>query len=153
MSVLFVALRAVQSCNLSDPILRDFTTNLRGRIKTNENGNDMKIIEMLMSLDKTQLSEVSDCYNTKYGQSLILNLRNKFNGKLEQIVVALVTPEIEYDAKLIHDGLFGMESDSSALIDLISTEPCWKLERIRATYQKCKQFLNISSDILCKIVQ
>ncbi|KAK0087446.1 hypothetical protein PV325_000945 [Microctonus aethiopoides] len=143
MSVLSVALRAVQSCDLLDPILRDFTTNLRGRIKTNENGNDMKIIEMLMSLDKTQLSEVSDCYNTHYGQSLILNLRNKFNGKLEQIVVALVTPEIEYDAKLIHDGLFGMESDSSALIDLISTEPCWKLERIRATYQKLyKKSLN-----------
>ncbi|KAK0163303.1 hypothetical protein PV327_007000 [Microctonus hyperodae] len=143
MSVLFLGLRAVQSCDLLDPVLRDFTVNLRGRIKTNENGNDMKIIKMLVSLDKTQLSKVTDCYNTHYGQSLILNLKNKFNGKLEQIVVALMTPEIEYNAKLIHDGLFGLESDSSALIDLISTEPCWEMKQIRDTYQKLyKEQLN-----------
>ena len=82
-------------------------------------GTDEKsIITSLTSITNVQRQHLLAAYKQMYGRNLIDDLKSELGGKLEKVVLALMTPSVFYDARELRAAMKGVGTDEGELFSL-----------------------------------
>lgn len=95
-----------------------------------------EIIKIMCNRTNEERQKIKQLYITSYGEDLEKALRSKLSGNFEDCIVALLNTPSEYDAKQLHKAIAGIGTDEDTLTEIIATRPKWKIEEIKAEYQK-----------------
>ena len=108
--------------------------DLNEAIKSSKGQNE--IIKIMCNRTNEERQKIKQLYITSYGEDLEKALRSKLSGNFEDCIVALLNTPSEYDAKQLHKAIAGLGTDEDTLTEIIATRPKWKIEEIKAEYEK-----------------
>jgi annexin A7/11 len=96
--------------------------------------NEAAIIKVLVAHSNAQRQEIKLKYKTLYGKDLVAELKSELGVKLEDAVIALMTPNVQFLAQELRRAMKGPGTDESVLIEILcrSNE---EIRQIRAAYE------------------
>ena len=102
-------------------------------------GTDEKaIIDVIGHRSAEQRMQVLHTYKTMYGRDLIGDLKSELGGRFEDVVIAMMKPQYEYDAYQLKKSMKGLGTDEDALIEILCSRNNRDIQEIKAAYKKCK---------------
>jgi len=100
-------------------------------------GTDEKaIIAALTSVSNEQRLMLVAAYKQMYGRDLVDDLKSELGGKLEKVVLALMTKAAFYDARELKAAMKGVGTDEACLIEILASRSNAEIGGIRAAYKK-----------------
>lgn len=91
--------------------------------------------------------EIAKVFKTNFGKDLIENIQSETRGNFENLLVALMTPTLDFYCKEIKDAMAGIGTDEQVLIEILCTLSNYEISLIKAHYTKLyKQ--DLESDII-----
>lgn len=98
--------------------------------------NEESIINTLASISNTQRQEIADHYSQAAMGDLMEDLKSELSGDLENVIVGMMMPRFEYDAKCLRGAMKGMGTDESVLVEIMCSRINEEIEEIKAAYNK-----------------
>ncbi|XP_008546196.1 annexin A13 [Microplitis demolitor] len=96
--------------------------------------NESAIINIISNRTADDLEAIAVVYQSRYGETLLNDLRDHLTGKFEELVVALLSKSTDFFAQELHHALRGSRDDENLLIDILLTQNYNKLQEIKRTY-------------------
>lgn len=78
-------------------------------------------IELLIAMNllhSSLMQIIQRTYKTHFGKDLIEDIRSETSGNFENLLVALLTPIVDYYVKELHDAMAGIGTDEDVLIEV-----------------------------------
>jgi annexin A7/11 len=94
------------------------------------------LIEVLCKRPIAQRLEIVKVYKTNYGKDLIKDVKSETDGHFRDLLVALMTPTIEYFTEELHSGLSGIGTDLEPLLDIMPTLTNYQMREVSALYKQ-----------------
>ncbi|XP_044002792.1 annexin A6-like [Aphidius gifuensis] len=104
------------------------------------------IISMLSNRNNQHRQNIVNRLETLHGRDIIKELKSKLSDRFKDLIVAMMTPIIDYYVKEIHDSISGISSDKDVLIIILCTLSNHDIHQIRASYEN-KYGKSLESDI------
>uniref|UniRef100_A0AAR2K9S5 Annexin n=1 Tax=Pygocentrus nattereri TaxID=42514 RepID=A0AAR2K9S5_PYGNA len=100
-------------------------------------GTDEDAILMLLTArSKEQRQEIKAAYKKAHGKDLVKDLKSELGGKLEDLIVALMSPPRVYDADQLHKAIKGAGTNDKVLIEILASRTSEQLKEIVKAYKK-----------------
>ncbi|KAI3351446.1 hypothetical protein L3Q82_020301 [Scortum barcoo] len=100
-------------------------------------GTDEDAILMLLTArSNDQRQQIKAAYKKAYGKDLISALKSELGGQFENLIVALMTPSVLYDASQLHKALKGAGTDDDVLIEILASRTGEQIKDIVKAYKK-----------------
>lgn len=100
-------------------------------------GTDEKaIIDILGRRTNKERIEIKDMFKTCYGKDLIKELKSELGGKFEDIVVNMLLPPAEYDARSLHKAVEGIGTKESVLVEIMCSRNNTEIAAIKENYKR-----------------
>ncbi|CAH1403621.1 unnamed protein product [Nezara viridula] len=100
-------------------------------------GTDEKaIIEVLTNRTNSQRQQISLEFKTLYGKDLVSDLKSEVSGKLEDLLVALMTPIPDLLAKELNHAISGLGTKEETIVEILCTANNYEMKCIKAAYEK-----------------
>ncbi|XP_076063062.1 annexin-B12-like isoform X2 [Oratosquilla oratoria] len=100
-------------------------------------GTDEKaIIHILANRTNIQRQQILLKYQQSYGRDLVHDLKSELGGKLETVVLALMTPLYQYLAQEIHHAIDVIGTKERALVEILCTADNATIHHIKNEYFK-----------------
>jgi hypothetical protein len=96
--------------------------------------NEAAIIKVLVAHNNAQRQEIRAKYKTLYGKDLIAELKSELGGKLEDAVLALMTPPAQFLARELRHAMKGAGTDESTLIEILCRTNA-EIREVKAAYE------------------
>uniref|UniRef100_A0A3B3UML7 Annexin n=1 Tax=Poecilia latipinna TaxID=48699 RepID=A0A3B3UML7_9TELE len=100
-------------------------------------GTDEDAILMVLSArSNDQRQQIKAAYKKAYGKDLVSALKSELGGLFENLIVALMTPPVLYDATLLHKAVKGAGTDDQVLIEILASRTGDQIKDISKVYKK-----------------
>ncbi|KAL6479852.1 hypothetical protein MHYP_G00108850 [Metynnis hypsauchen] len=100
-------------------------------------GTDEDAILMLLTARSSeQRQEIKAAYKKAHGKDLVKDLKSELGGKLEDLIVALMSPPRVYDADQLHKAIKGAGTDDKVLIEILASRTPEQIKEIVKAYKK-----------------
>uniref|UniRef100_W8C1W4 Annexin n=1 Tax=Ceratitis capitata TaxID=7213 RepID=W8C1W4_CERCA len=97
--------------------------------------DEEEIINILTARTNAQRQQIKAQFEADFGRDLIKDLKSELGGKFEDVIVALMTPPVEYLCKQLHDAMAGMGTDEETLVEILCTKTNEEMKEIVAAYE------------------
>ena len=94
-----------------------------------------EIINILTARTNAQRQQIKAQFETEFGRDLIKDLKSELGGKFEDVILALMTPPVEYLCKQLHNAMAGMGTDEETLVEILCTKTNEEMQEIVAAYE------------------
>ncbi|XP_008315069.2 annexin A5b isoform X2 [Cynoglossus semilaevis] len=94
------------------------------------------ILALLTARSNAQRQEIKTAYKTLFGKDLISDLKGELGGKFETLIVALMTPPLEYDVSSLRNAIKGAGTDEKVLVQILASRTPDQVRQIVAAYRK-----------------
>ncbi|XP_062856056.1 annexin A5a [Trichomycterus rosablanca] len=108
---------------------------LRKAMKGIGTDEDM-VLKILTTRSNEQRQAIKAAYKKAHGKDLVKDLKSELGGKLEELIVALMSPPRVYDTDLLHNSLKGAGTDDKILIEILASRTPEQLKEIIKIYKK-----------------
>lgn len=75
-------------------------------------------------------------YSKIWFQDLIKDLKSELSGNFEDLIVALMTPTVEYQAKELHHAMSGVGTNENTLVELLCSATNQEIHSMQAAYER-----------------
>lgn len=96
------------------------------------------IIQVLCHRSNDQIQQIKRDFKTSYGKDLVEDIKSETSGRFEEVLVALLTPRIEYYALELQRAMAGGGTDEDALIEILCSLNNYEIQTIKNEYQRSK---------------
>lgn len=86
------------------------------------------------SLSILHLQIIQRSYKTMFGKDLIEDIRSETSGNFENLLVALITPIVDFYVKELHDAMAGLGTDEDVLIEVLCSMSNYEIHTIKNAY-------------------
>jgi len=114
--------------------IQEDASNLRKAMKGLGTDEDT-IIKIVANRNYIQRKQIYDSYRSQFDRDLISDLKSELRGKLEDIIIALFTDPIEYDAIELKKAMKGSGTNEDTLIEILASRPPWYIQKIKEIYK------------------
>lgn len=83
-----------------------------------------------------------------YGKDLIKELKSELRGNFEDVIIALMTNPVEFQAKQMHKAISGLGTDEPTIVEILGVHTNEEIIAIRDEYEGRKY----SFEILCMLL-
>lgn len=97
---------------------------------TDEDG----LIEILCRRSNEQRQIIQRTYKTNFGKDLIEDICSETSGNFENLLVALLTPIVDFYVKELHDAMAGIGTDEDVLIEVLCSMSNYEIHTIKNAY-------------------
>uniref|UniRef100_A0A4D5RA79 Annexin n=1 Tax=Scolopendra viridis TaxID=118503 RepID=A0A4D5RA79_SCOVI len=98
--------------------------------------DEQAIIDVLTKRTNWQRLDISDVYKASYGRDLIDDLKSELTGNLEDAILAVMTPTIDFLAQELNKAISGAGTDEESLIEILVTSSNMELDEIKEAYER-----------------
>ncbi|KAK2145647.1 hypothetical protein LSH36_667g01067 [Paralvinella palmiformis] len=98
--------------------------------------NEEVVIRILTDHNNAQRQEIKNKYRSIFGKELDKDLKKELKGKLESVVVALLTPPREYLVHELRNAMKGLGTDEQTLIDIMMPRTNREVKILKDTYKQ-----------------
>jgi len=109
--------------------------------------NEAAIIKVLVAHNNAQRQEIRALYKTLFGKDLMAELKAELGGKLEDAVLALMTPTVQYLAEELRVSMKGAGTDETALIEIMCRSNA-EIRQVKTTYETIFKGRNLEKDLV-----
>lgn len=67
---------------------------------------------------------------------MIKDLKSELSGNFEDLILALMTPTVEYQAKELHEAISGVGTNEKTLVELLCSATNQEIHNMRAAYER-----------------
>jgi len=100
-------------------------------------GTDEKaIIDILGCRTIKERLEIKNMFKTMFGKDLVSELKSELSGKFEDIVLALLLPSADYDARSLHKAVDGIGTKESVLVEIMCSRNNSEIAAIKEAYKR-----------------
>ncbi|KAF2897865.1 hypothetical protein ILUMI_08316 [Ignelater luminosus] len=93
------------------------------------------IVQVLAGRTGAQRLKIVEEYKILYKSKLAEDLNQKLEGWFKELMVAVVTPLIDYYVKELYEAMYGRGTDEDTLIDIICTSSSQQIREIVAVFK------------------
>lgn len=79
---------------------------------------------------------IQRAYKTNFGKDLIEDIRSETSGNFENLLVALLTPIVDFYVKELHDAMSGIGTDEDVLIEVLCSMSNYEIHTIKNAYER-----------------
>ncbi|CAL8079559.1 unnamed protein product [Orchesella dallaii] len=98
--------------------------------------DETAIISVLSKRTGNQRLQIAQAFKSGFGKDLVKDLKSELGGRLEEVVVALMTPRYEFLAKKLKKAMSGIGTKEKTLVDVLCTATNTEIREINATYHR-----------------
>lgn len=98
--------------------------------------DEQTIIDILAQRTNEQRLQIYDIYKSSFGRDLIDDLKSELSGKFEDIIMATMTPTIDYLARELHRAISGIGTDEEALVEIMASCCNAEVDDLKSAYEK-----------------
>jgi len=99
---------------------------------TDENG----LIDVICRRSNEQRIMILRSYKTNFGKDLIEDVKSETSGNFENLLVALLTPIVDFYVKELHDAMSGIGTDEDVLIEILCSMTNYEIHTIKNAYER-----------------
>ncbi|XP_018561982.1 annexin B9 isoform X1 [Anoplophora glabripennis] len=104
------------------------------------------VIEIITRRTNEQRRQIATRFKTMYGKDLIKELKSELRGNFEDLIIALMTEPIEFQAKQLHKAISGLGTDESTIVEILAVYDNEDVIRIANAYEGLYQ-TSLEADI------
>ncbi|KAM9329722.1 annexin A5 [Gastrophryne carolinensis] len=94
------------------------------------------IMKILTARSNAQRQQINIAFKTLFGRDLISDLKSELTGKLEKVIVALMTPAHLYDAQELRSAMKGAGTAENVLIEIIASRSTAEIHNIKKVFKE-----------------
>ncbi|XP_061582478.1 annexin A5a [Cololabis saira] len=94
------------------------------------------VLMLLSSRSNDQRQQIKAAYQKTYGKDLVGALKSELGGLFENLILALMTPPVSYDASQLHKALKGAGTDDQVLMEILASRTGERIKEIIKVYKK-----------------
>jgi len=98
--------------------------------------DEKALIDVICRRNNQQRQEIAKVFKTNFGKDLIENIKSETRGNFEKLLVALLTPTLDFYCKEIKDAMAGIGTDEDVLIEILCTLSNYEIKTIKEHYQR-----------------
>ncbi|XP_048519055.1 annexin B9 isoform X1 [Dendroctonus ponderosae] len=81
--------------------------------------DEATVIDVLVNRSNEQRRQIAATFKTMYGKDLMKELKSELRGNFEDVVVALMTDPVEFQAKELHHAISGLGTDEITIVEIL----------------------------------
>lgn len=81
---------------------------------------------------------IQRAYKTNFGKDLLEDIRSETSGNFENLLIALLTPMVDFYVKELHDAMAGIGTDEDVLIEVLCAMSNFEIHTIKNAYERRK---------------
>uniref|UniRef100_A0A4W3I171 Annexin n=1 Tax=Callorhinchus milii TaxID=7868 RepID=A0A4W3I171_CALMI len=92
------------------------------------------IIDIVTRRSNAQRQQLRQQFKSQLGRDLMADLKSELGGNLGRVILALMMPSEQFDAKQLRKAIEGVGTDERALIEILTTKTNTEINRLREAY-------------------
>uniref|UniRef100_A0A4W3HHS4 Annexin n=1 Tax=Callorhinchus milii TaxID=7868 RepID=A0A4W3HHS4_CALMI len=89
------------------------------------------IIDIVTRRSNAQRQQLRQQFKSQLGRDLMADLKSELGGNLGRVILALMMPSEQFDAKQLRKAIEGVGTDERALIEILTTKTNTEINRLR----------------------
>lgn len=86
---------------------------------------------------------IQRAFKTNFGKDLIEDIQSETSGNFENLLVALLTPTVDFYVKELHDAMAGIGTDEDVLIEVLCSMSNYEIHTIKNAYERRKNYFRV----------